>query len=280
MSTRSSPGTYRSRTVARAPVPPCLRVLVKASCTSRYTVSCTPAGTSGACPWISSVVSSPADRTSAISASSWARSGTGARAAAGSSPGRWRSTPRSRRVSASARRPVADTLRMTSAARSGELADAAAAASLKVTMTVRWWATTSCISRAIRARSAAAASPPSKPPSVSRPARLSSVISAGLADGGECEYRMAVRLGDEIPYRGVLARLEVGARGRGDTKVTLQDGPCLCGRELPDGVVAAVPAAAQPDLPGGARIEHPRHGAVGGDQPPLLAVYDKDHRGG
>ena len=63
-------------------------------------------------------------------------------------------------MSARARRPVADTLRMTSVARSGELADAAIAASLKVTMTVRWWATISCISRAIRARSAAAASAP------------------------------------------------------------------------------------------------------------------------
>src|SRR5262249_43700641 len=83
----------------------CLRVLVRASCTSRYTVSCTPAGTSGACPWTSSVVCSPADRTSSMSASSRVRSGTGARAAAGSSPGRWRSTPRSRRECASATPP-------------------------------------------------------------------------------------------------------------------------------------------------------------------------------
>jgi len=37
---------------------------------------------------------------------------------------------------------------------------AATAASLRVTMTVRWWATMSCISRVIRARSAAAASAP------------------------------------------------------------------------------------------------------------------------
>src|SRR6516165_883415 len=114
---------------------------------------------------------------------------------------------------------------------------------------------------------------------MSRPARLSTVASAGFADGDEFEDRMAVRLGDEIPYRGVLARLEVGPRGRGDTKVTLQDGPCLCGRELPEGVVAPVPAAAQPDLPGGARIEHPRHGAVRGDQPPPLVLHHKDHRG-
>ena len=89
-----------------------------------------------------------------------------------------------------------------------------------------------------------------------------------------------VRLGDELPYRGVLARLEVGPRGRGDTNVVLQDGPCLGGRELPEGVVVPVPAAAQPDLPGGARVEHPRHSAVRGDQPPLLALHDKDHRGG
>ncbi len=81
-STRSSPGAKLSRTQARAPAPPCLSVLVRASCTSRYTASCTPAGTSGACPWISSVVSSPADRTCSISASSWPRSGTGCRASA------------------------------------------------------------------------------------------------------------------------------------------------------------------------------------------------------
>src|SRR6516165_6003608 len=56
----------------------------------------------------------------------------------------------------------------------------------------------------------------SKPPGMSRPARLSSIASASFADGGEFEYRMAVRLGDEIPDRGVLARLEVGPRGRGD----------------------------------------------------------------
>ena len=115
---------------------------------------------------------------------------------------------------------------------------------------------------------------------MSGPARFSGVASAGFAEGGECEHRMAVRLGDERRYRGVLARPEVGPRGRGDTEVALQDGPCLFGRELPEGVVAPVTAAAQPDLPGGTRIEHPRHGAVRGDQPPLLVVHDKDHRGG
>src|SRR5215471_12579096 len=115
---------------------------------------------------------------------------------------------------------------------------------------------------------------------MSRPARFSSVARAGFAEGDEFECRMAVRLGDEIPYRGVLAGLEVGTCGRGDTNVTLQDRTCLCGRELPEGVVAPVTAAAQPDLPGGARIEHPRNGAVRGDQPPLLVVHDKDHRSG
>src|SRR5262249_33490819 len=108
---------------------------------------------------------------------------------------------------------------------------------------------------------------------MSRPARLSTVASAGFADGDEFEYRMAVRLGDELRYRGVLARLEVGPRGRGDTNVVLQDGPCLGWRELAEGVVVPVTPAAQPDLPGGARIEHPRHGAVGSDQPPLPALH-------
>src|SRR5215471_1725538 len=91
----------------------------------------------------------------------------------------------------------------------------------------------------------------SKPPGMSPPARLSRVASAGFADRDEFEYRMAGRLGDENIYRGVLARLEVGPCGRGDTNVTLQDRPCLCGRELPEGVVVPVTAASEPDLPGG-----------------------------
>src|SRR5262249_23469683 len=129
-------------------------------------------------------------------------------------------------------------------------------------------------------RASAPTSAPKKTPGMSRRAPLSTVARAGFGDGVEFESRGAGRLGDEILYRGVLARLEVGPRGRGDTNVTLHDGPCLCGRELPEGVVVPVTAAAQPDLPGGARIEHPRHGAVRGDQPPLLALHDKDHRGG
>ena len=64
-----------------------------------------------------------------------------------------RSTPSSRRVSASALRPVADTVVMTSAARAGEVDTTAAAPSASAIITVRWCATTSCSSRAIRARS-------------------------------------------------------------------------------------------------------------------------------
>jgi hypothetical protein len=57
-------------------------------------------------------------------------------------------------------------------------------------------------------------------------AALAALVAAGR---GEFEYRMAVRLGDELFYRGVFARLEVWPGGGGDTDVTLEDGPGLCG---------------------------------------------------
>ena len=120
---------------ARAPAPPCLRVLVRASCTSRYTVELHARRARPApAPWISSVVSSPADRTCSMSASSWARSGTGCRASASSPATSLAAGALAQHAEEPAgigqrRRPVADTLRMTSVARSGELADAAIAAS-------------------------------------------------------------------------------------------------------------------------------------------------------
>src|SRR5262249_2686403 len=52
-------------------------------------------------------------------------------------------------------------------------------------------------------------------------------MSAGAVLTGwyELEHRVAVRLGDEVLHRGVLGRLEVRPRGRGDADVSLEDGP-------------------------------------------------------
>ena len=80
-------------------------------------------------------------------------------------------------------------------------------------------------------------------PGVSRPARLSGVASAGLTEEGECEYRMAVRLGDEIRYP-AGERLEMAAmmRSPGTRPVVVRsDGPQApgCGPGRPR-------AAAQP----------------------------------
>jgi hypothetical protein len=46
-------------------------------------------------------------------------------------------------------------------------------------------------------------------------------VRAILADREELEHRVAVRLGHEVLYRGVLVRLEVRSGGRGDADVAL-----------------------------------------------------------
>ena len=97
-------------------------------------------------------------------------------AATGSS----RSTPSMRRMSVSAWRPVLDTSCIASAARSGSEACAAAAASASVTITWMLCETTSCISRAMRARSAAAASDACWSRSISRRAARSASQSSWL----------------------------------------------------------------------------------------------------
>jgi hypothetical protein len=61
-----------------------------------------------------------------------------------------------------------------------------------------------------------------------------------LTSRGELEDRMAVRLSDEVLYRGILGCLEVRPRGRGDADVSPEDGPGLLRGGLADGVVAGV----------------------------------------
>ena len=60
---------------------------------------------------------------------------------------------------------------------------------------------------------------------------------------------MALRLGDEVLHRGVLARLEVWSGGWGEADVALEDGPGLVRSSLPDGIVTGVAAAGQATLP-------------------------------
>ena len=82
---------------------------------------------------------------------------------AGGEAGAWspspRSTPSGRRISTRAWRPVAAIASKAPAARAGSVATAARAASACTTIMLTWWATTSCSSRAIRARSEATARP-------------------------------------------------------------------------------------------------------------------------
>src|SRR5690242_5390869 len=97
---------------------------------------------------------------------------------------------------------------------------------------------------------------------------------AVLIDWCELEYGVAACLGDEILHRGVLGRQEIPSGGCGDADVSLEDGPGLVGRDLPDGVFTGVTAAGQGHPPGRASVVHPGHRPVGGDQPAPSVVLD------
>ena len=115
---------------------------------SRPAASCTGS------PSTLSSTGRPASRACATSLSRCSRLGCGARA--GASSGR-RSTPTSRRISASASRPVCSTISSASRSRScsGLSSRRTPAACTVITLTL--WPTTSWSSRAIRARSSATA---------------------------------------------------------------------------------------------------------------------------
>ena len=91
----------------------------------------------------------------------------------------------------------------------------------------------------------------------------------------ELEHGVAVRLGDEILYPGVLGCLEVRPRGRGDADVSFEDGPSLAGGDFPDGVLTRVAPAGQAHSPGRAGVVHPGHGPVGRDQPSPPVALDR-----
>ena len=136
--------------------PACLMVLVNASCTIRYADRSTLAGSVDGWPSMRRCTSVPAARTWSTSAGTEHSPGCGA--SCGSSAGSRLTTPSSRRISASEARPVVITFSRAVAVRSGCRRNAAAPPCACTTITDMPWATTSCSSRVIRARSAAAAS--------------------------------------------------------------------------------------------------------------------------
>jgi hypothetical protein len=95
----------------------------------------------------------PAARTAASSSGSAPSPGCGTRSARSSSA---RSTPSTRCSSVSAERASAATSASSAPAGSDSGASRNGAVSQRTAIRDRWWATTSCISRAIRARSASA----------------------------------------------------------------------------------------------------------------------------
>src|SRR5215831_8969467 len=149
----TSEGAQRTETSARAPGPACLSVFVSPSCTMRYAESPTSAGT-GPAGSIASVTGSPAARTRSARSGRSASPGSGARRSRESrSPASSRSN--SRRISPSAPRPWSTIASRAARATAGSRSIACAAACAWITITDRPCATTSCISRATRARSAA-----------------------------------------------------------------------------------------------------------------------------
>src|SRR5215471_3891533 len=133
-------------------------------------------------------------------------------------------------------------------------------------------------------RSSGEASPSHQPGIVNwrmgRGSALCGPSRSAVAGRGEFEYGMAVCFGGKFCYWRVLAGLEVGPGGRGEADVSLEDRPCLGRGQFPDSVDLAVTPAAEGDLSGGAGVQYPRHGAVGGDQPLSVVLIDQDHRVG
>ncbi|OSY49161.1 hypothetical protein BG846_05283 [Streptomyces fradiae ATCC 10745 = DSM 40063] len=122
----------------------------------RYAVSSTPLGSRRGVPSTVNSTGRPAVRTCSTRSSICCTSGCGTYSPA-SSGSPVRRMPSSLRISARACRPVEEMVSSACRACSGELSRTYAAPSAWTTMTDTLWATTSCSSRAIRARSAATA---------------------------------------------------------------------------------------------------------------------------
>lgn len=157
----SAPGPLTTRTVSQPSseartetrvVAPgaCRTMLARASCTIRYADRSTACGTSPRSAASDSSAGTPA-RTVA-STSCWTRSSPGCGARSPSLPS-LRSTESSRRISASDSRALAAMEVNSSRAASGRSGMRYGAESACTVITDMWWATTSCSSRAILARS-------------------------------------------------------------------------------------------------------------------------------
>src|SRR5690625_4146933 len=151
-----SPSVFHSVvTIAAASGPPCLRMFVSDSCTIRYSATPAPGGRARGAPRVTWETLRPAAFTWPMRASMSASAGWGMRSAV--SPFSSRSTPRMRRISARAAREVSAMVSSARVAASGSAAAAYLPPSAWATTTDREWATISCISRAIRLRSATVA---------------------------------------------------------------------------------------------------------------------------
>src|SRR5918996_1113478 len=132
----------------------CLSTFVSASCTMRKTESSTPPASGSRSPVTSSCTGSPAARKSATSSSRFASDGCGRSSALSSG---LRSSARIRRSSARLCSPLVSTRASVSCAVSGELRRTSRAPRTPTSITLTEWATMSCNSREIDARSSCTA---------------------------------------------------------------------------------------------------------------------------
>ena len=151
MSTTTPSASQRSVTTARRAAA-WRMALVSASCAMRTAASSTWGSRSGSGSGRRSSMSRPASPTRAAIDRRSTRVGSGARSAASPSVRSTRTVPR---MAVSASFAVSAIHPMLSEATSGRVARTRSAACARMMTAVRWWATTSCSSRAMRVRSSA-----------------------------------------------------------------------------------------------------------------------------
>ncbi len=145
--TETPSGSHASSTSTGCPTSPWRSTLVRASCTIRYTASCCPVPNSPGWPVSTNSMVRPVERIWSMRSLSSLSSGCGA------SSSLCRSCARRIRTSPSACLAVVEMVRSASSAASGSTSRAYRAPSACAITTASEWATTSCMSRAIRLRS-------------------------------------------------------------------------------------------------------------------------------